>query len=33
MIFGSDKKNNGIPPFGGKSSCLKNSLLDACNLD
>ena len=23
MIFGSDKNNGGIPPFGGKRSCLK----------
>ena len=23
MIFSSDKNNGGIPPFGGKRSCLK----------
>ena len=32
MIFGSDRKDGGIPPFGEKSSCLKYTLT-ACKLD
>ena len=32
MIFKSDRKDGGIPTFGGKRSCLKQTL-NACKLD
>ena len=32
MIFGSDRRDGGIPSFGGKKSCLKYTL-NACKLD
>ena len=32
MIFGSDRKDGGIPSFGAKRSCLKYTL-NACKLD
>ena len=32
MIFGSDRKDGGIPSFVGEMSCLKYTL-NACKLD
>ena len=32
MIFESDRKDGGIPSFGGKKSCLKYTL-NVCKLD
>ena len=32
MIFGSDRKDGGIPSFRGKRSCLKYTI-NACKLD